>query len=444
MKQIISHQSYRGMPEPYKKDGSVRWVVSANSEIGKRRRAWWEKKRASLGIPDETGNLQATALAIHPTRKKPCQICGRTLNLDYVYPNKNILKRIHDIPNLEVRFSETDHIRTIIESIEKELGKDGLEHLRESLSIPTTVHSTADEFYNFIIKEKITLLGPGAMSDAPDRFDGFHTYNRCCRHIHDTGRHRENLARYGQDRRVYEFWADGDWKAADWLMRLYNKYGLSPDHIGPISLGFCHRPRFDPTTLKDNINKRNRLGIDDVKKLLEDERRGEQVVSWHSKKVWDQLKNSITSESEANELGKVMRKNLNHVLSFLHKIKHAGHEEFLVRKFLHPEHSRFSIEFEGFDPETGEYKELKRIRGDKKQYENNAKRYVRKSLEALDKYDEKENRRVKLWEGKDIDDKISEIITLLNLSRFDSACKKIEELLTILSRYAEREFRKNI
>ena len=47
------------------------------------------------------------------------------------------------------------------------------------------------------------------------------------------------LTRYGQDRRVYENWADGDWKMADRLMSLFRKNGISADHIGPISLGFC-------------------------------------------------------------------------------------------------------------------------------------------------------------------------------------------------------------
>ena len=34
------------------------------------------------------------------------------------------------------------------------------------------------------------------------------------------------------------------------------KHGVSPDHIGPMSLGFAHRPKFQPMTLFQNSFKR--------------------------------------------------------------------------------------------------------------------------------------------------------------------------------------------
>src|SRR3989344_1701512 len=114
LKFITEHKNYAGIPFLYKKDGSIRWGGTGNGEAGQAGRA------------------------IHPTREKPCQICGNVMSLDCICPNK-----------------------------------------RNSLSA-------------------------GAMSNAPDRLDGYHTYNLCCRSKQDTGRHKSNLARYGEDRRAYE------------------------------------------------------------------------------------------------------------------------------------------------------------------------------------------------------------------------------------------------
>ena len=442
-KTIANHETYKDMPELYKDDGCVRWITSASSTLGKKRYEWWDKNRKKLKIPPTKGSLQKTARKIHPTGKKPCQICGRVLSLDYVYLNKNILKKIHDIPNLETRFAETDQIQDVVKSIQDELGSEGLRYLKRFISIPLRIKENHTEISNYILKEKTTLLGPGVMSDAPDRLDGYHTYNRCCRHTQDKGRSKLNLSRYGEDRRVFQFWSDGDWKAADRLMKLFSKNGVSPDHVGPISLGFCHRPSFDPTTLKENINKRNRLGIKDIKKLLDDEKE-EQVISWHSKKVWDKLKNKIKTESEANELGKVMRKNLNQVLYILHEIKDSGYEEFLIKKFLHPQFAQFDIDFEGFDPETGKYEKMIKKKGNKKQYDNNSKRYIEKSLKFLDSYKNKENRRIKVWEDDKINNEKKYLLKLLEERKFTESYKKIDLILQILTIHAEKEFKNNI
>src|SRR3989344_5621096 len=115
MLSIVQHPNYRGMPFLYKNDGEIRWIASGKSDIGKARFKWWDEKRKKLSIPKEGAWISKVARAIHPTGEKPCQICGKVMSLDYVYPNK-----------------------------------------RNSMS-------------------------PGAMSNAPDRLDGYHTYNLCCR-----------------------------------------------------------------------------------------------------------------------------------------------------------------------------------------------------------------------------------------------------------------------
>ena len=58
----------------------------------------------------------------------------------------------------------------------------------------------------YVDKEYSPYVSPGVMSNSPDRFDGFHSDGACCRHESDKGRSKENLSRYTQDRRAYEFW----------------------------------------------------------------------------------------------------------------------------------------------------------------------------------------------------------------------------------------------
>ena len=326
MKYIANHPNYKGMPYLYKEDGEIRWVVTRSSKAGLARLEWWDNKRKELGLPKGDAWISKTARKNHPTGKKPCQICGKVMSLDYVYPNKRGGK------------------------------------------------------------------SPGAMSNAPDRLDGFHSYNLCCRGKHDTGRHKENLSRYGEDRRVYENWSDGDWKAASWLMKVFNKHVLSPDHIGPLSLGFAHRPKFQPMTSAQNSAKNNRMTLNDVNLLIEDEKNGEVVVSSHTKPLWDKLKKHIRNNKDALRASKIMRINMHNILLIFYEIHKNGYDNFLVDNFLHPEYASFSIKFIGFNPEDGSYKEMIKTKGNKKQYENNARRYIRKSLESLEKYKDVKNR----------------------------------------------------
>ena len=44
-KKIINHPNYKDMPDLYNNDGSIRWIVTKNSEIGKKREKWWRNKK---------------------------------------------------------------------------------------------------------------------------------------------------------------------------------------------------------------------------------------------------------------------------------------------------------------------------------------------------------------------------------------------------------------
>lgn len=90
---------------------------------------------------------------------------------------------------------------------------------------PPILPANSDAWTKWILEiyapmEPRGFLSPGVMSNPPDRFDGFHSFNRCCRESSDPGRSKENLQSYSTDRRVFEYWVDGDWVAADHLMGL--------------------------------------------------------------------------------------------------------------------------------------------------------------------------------------------------------------------------------
>jgi len=361
MKFIVDHPNYKGMPFLYKENGEISWIVAGKSEKGLARLKWWDEKRKELGIKKDGAWISKTARAIHPTGEKPCQICGKVMKLDYIYPNN----------------------------------KGG--------------------------------LSPGAMSNAPDRLDGFHSYNLCCRSVQDKGRHKANLARYGEDRRAYENWSGGDWKAASWLMKEFQKNKISPDHLGPISLGFTHRPKFRPLTQSENSARNNRMTYEDVVLLLEEEKK-EDIISAHSKALWDLLKGRVKNDNDAKKLSKIMRENMHYVLSIFAYISKKGHKNFLVRNFLHPEYANYSVKFDGFDPATGMYVEMIKVEGDKKQYKNNAKRYIRIAFESLIEYSKKTNRNLKKWKTDGIKNKLDNVINSLKSKKEKDALRELNEI----------------
>lgn len=370
---IIGHPNYAGMPFVHKNDGSVRWVATGKSTVGQERLKWWDAKRKQLGLPKDTAWISKTARAVHPTGKKPCQVCGQVLSLDYIYPNKR------------------------------------------------------------------GTLSPGAMSNPPDRLDGYHTYNLCCRGSQDTGRHKDNMMRYGEDRRAYENWAEGDWKAANWLMKVFQKHGVSPDHLGPISLGFTHRPNFRPSTRVDNSARNNRMTFKDVQQLLKEELT-EVVVSSHSNALWDALKKKVRNDAGALKLSKLMRENMHHVFAIFAYLVDAGHEQFLIKHFLHPEHAHYSIRFEDFNVKTGAYTKMVKTRGTKTQYTRNAQRYIRIALESLEQYSQKKNRHLKQPLTEEVQAKLAQVSALIKKGSEQKALAALFEAFELVAATLAKKF----
>lgn len=427
MEFIVKHPNYSGMPDLYKSDGSIRWVVTGNSKIGERRREWWKEKAEELGIPIEGKWISKAAKKNHPTGKKVCQICGRTMKVEYAYPTKNLIKKLNSIQGFEGEFEYEDfrHIRDILHEVILTLGEKGFRELSRVFKIPQSIEKTEDEYWRYIyenyVKKESSIFSPGAMSNAPDRLDGFHTYNLCCRPIHDTGRHAENLARYSEDRRAYEHWSDGDWKAASWLMQkghgyceICGRYGeVTPDHIGPISLGFAHLPIFQPLCKHCNSAKNNRMFLQDVRKLIGLEEQGWEVTSWHSRYIWNSLKHEVETEQDAKKLSRFMRTAHHHFMELFYLISVRGHKDFLMQ-FLSPKYAYFEdIRFKNIDTSTYKHEGVEKTPGTKTQYQNNAARYIRIAFESLKNYHEKRNRKVVNIYSPELDQKVEEIMVEL-------------------------------
>lgn len=283
MEKIVTHKNYKGLAIKKKPDGSYAWIATAKSEIGQQRIDWCITKGQELDFITEhkaySGMYADVMLEIHPTKWKVCQICGKEMSLYYHYPNANFLKSLNKQFNSD--FTDCDHISDIWdELINKGIRKTAIASFlisKGSLNLnaaTATKEEIIDALEYACRKGDKKCLGPGAMSNFPDRYDGFHTYNRCCRATQDKGRSKENLKSYTKDRRAYEYWSDGNIHAANQFMGSSFFDGTSADHIGPISLGFVHDPRYlQPMPGGDNSSKRDRLQIVDIESIIETEKR---------------------------------------------------------------------------------------------------------------------------------------------------------------------------
>ena len=228
------------------------------------------------------------------------------------------------------------------------------------------------------------------MSNFPDRFDGFHTYNRCCRSTQDKGRSKENLKSYTKDRRAYEYWSDGNIHAANQFMGSSFFDGTSADHIGPISLGFVHDPRYlQPMPGGDNSSKRDRLQIVDIESIIETEKRtGVYPMSWQSKIIWEFIKANYSANPDKvptvyrDALKQNMANYMFILLTILKTCPNNG-EDFLVSAFLEPNYDYFKYSYI-FNGKGEIISKTDRHYTDRNQYETD--RYRRIAIQAVYDY----------------------------------------------------------
>ena len=401
MKMIANHPNYQGLRIDKKEDGSYKWIVTAKSEAGQARIKWCKDKAAQLGIPIRPGVYADVMLAIHPTKWTVCQICGRKMSLYYHYPNAHFLKSLNK--TFGTNFTECDHISDIWDAICKNkystLAFSAFLIQKGELNLDP-YKATKEEIINkleFACRKKgKKCLGPGAMSDFPDRADGFHTYNRCCRATQDTGRSKENMKSYTKDRRAYEYWSDGNIHAANQFMGSAFFKGTTADHIGPISLGFVHDPRYlQPMPGGDNSSKRDRLQLIDIEKIIKTEARTNVYpMSWYSKRIWEYIKAHYAENQEkiAGPYRDALKQNMANFMyvlwAILTKCPQYG-EAFLVESFLKPNVGYFDYSYQ-FNDRGDIIKTLPRHNTERNR--NEKARYCRIAIDAVYDYNDKENR----------------------------------------------------
>ena len=439
---IANHPNYKGLPIERKEDGSLRWIATAQSETGKKRKAWALEKAKELGIPNEPGVYAKVMLAVHPTKMKVCQVCGKSMSLYYIYPNANLVKdliknfgfpctlttSIYDYADLaKTKFEEKKVISYFVKKF-----KLSSSYLNSSLK------KVLDECENQCRNGSSKLMGPGAMSNFPDRADGFHTYNRCCRATEDTGRSPENLKTYTKDRRAYEYWSDGNIHAANQYMGSQFFAGQSADHVGPISLGFVHDPRFlRKMPSGDNSAKRDRLLFEDIESMIEIEKReGIRAISWYSSLIWDYIKqnysnNSILLESFRNAL----KLNMNNFMLALWIIIHYGYTSgisFLTKAYIEPKYEYFKYDYTFGKNGTIISRSLRNITDSTKK---EIDRFERIALESVDDYQSKDNRNIKT---KFSTNEFKELMAIVHMTKY-SAVAETKKRFELFMRKREEE-----
>jgi len=399
---IAAHPNYKGLPIERGLDGSLNWVVAnKTSTIRQGRIKWCENKARELGFKIEPGVYAKVMRKIHPTGEKVCQVCGKKMSIFYHYPTVHLINKLEK--KFGIRFPNTTHISEIWDELLDSGNKEsdltefflGCAGVDKTLSGETDRKSVIETLEDISRNSGKAILSPGAMSNFPDRFDGFHTYNLCCRSTQDTGRHADNMKSYTRDRRAYEYWSDGNIHAANMFMGSQFFKGTSADHIGPISLGFVHDPRYlQPMDKSDNSTKRDRLTFSDIEKILEVESRTKiYPISWYSAIVWEYVKQNYKLHPEKipstyRDMLKQSMVNFMYILSqIIHQTQNGN--KYLIDCFLKNNVKYFNYSYE-FNARGDIVKQSPRHFTDRSN--NEMERYFRIALNSVDDYNAKENR----------------------------------------------------
>lgn len=463
---IANHQNYDGMPDAFTEGNKIQWETPSNRSSGKykythnKRYEWWRQKAVSIGIEVNSAQwISKTAKAIHPTLRKPCKRCGRVMDLRFVYPSEFLIQRltkkayVDETVPLELYETVTDMVTRLAATFGDMVFSDLPGLLKSGSDIAPDLGTDLEEWLNWIeieyIPKEPSTLSPGATSNAPDRFDGFHSFNKCCREIADPGRSKSNLKSYTTDRRVFEYWTEGNWIAADRLMgKIRANFGnescfyghpgpCSADHIGPISLGFTHRPEFQLLCKPCNSAKNNRMTLREVLYLREVEAKGQTVISWHSKALWNLRKEDVVNDETALRFSKMLRDNRHTLMSILQRIADANNFTFLGT-FLDLEYAEQEFEFVNLHVENHitQFDRLNCLRRETKYMEKQKARRCRVAFESLRDYFRKENRNEYIVSTTEIENEISSVLQILELSspEIRDLDQQIVELLSSTSK----------
>ncbi len=441
MEMIVNHPNYKGLPIKRDKKGNLKWIAPAKSDIGLARIEWAKNKAKQLNISTGPGMYAKVMRAIHPTKMKVCQICGREMSIFYYYPSSNLIKLIKR--KFGVIVDKLTHIYKIWDILCNNLD----EHNVKVFFIKTF---DLDSSYNDKTKTEILdrceylcreegrkYLSPGAMSNFPDRFDGFHTYNICCRSSQDKGRSKENLKSYTKDRRAYEYWSDGNVHAANQFMGSTYFKGSSADHIGPISLGFVHDPRYlVKMTTSDNSTKRDRLTLLDISNIIN---RYESTkiypMSWFGRIIWEYILKNYNNHQNLIETDyrKMLKQNMYNFMYCLgYVIDKAGEKGklFLKNNYIDTKKEYFTKSY-SFDEQGNIISCQDRHFTDRNKDE--FIRYERIAFDSISEYLSKENRHLHFTGSEKIKKMLDKLCSDILLNKANKYLKsKFEEIIFIL------------
>lgn len=422
MEMIKNHPNYKGLRIETKQDGSLNWIAPKEGEVGQDRIKWALEKAKDLGIKNEPGVFAKVMFAIHPTKKKVCQVCGKEMSLYYIYLNSNLVNAFQKEFGDIYKFDTCTPIADAVDFIKNEYSEQKIisflvkKFKLDSSYTKKTLNEVLIKCEDVCRNGTCKLLGPGAMSNFPDRADGFHTYNRCCRSKEDKGRSKENLKSYTKDRRAYEYWSDGNIHAANQYMGSSFFNGTSADHVGPISLGFLHDPLFlRPMPSGDNSAKRDRLQYEDIEEIIEIEKENQICgISWYSEEIWDCIKTSFKKNKDKMDIYRdALKDSMNSFMNILWMIFEHGKEagiEFCEEVLLKPNLQYFDYDYE-FGDKGKIIKKTKRNITDATRKEKD--RYYRIAVESVYQYHEKENRNIKCSLSNDEKAQIYKLINML-------------------------------
>lgn len=394
---IARHPNYTGLPIERRRDGSLAWIATRKSRIGKARKDWAEQRAIAMGLPLRYGVDADVMRELHPTKVHVCQICGSHMSIYYYYPSAYLLRA------MEKEFGQAFCNTTAIDEIWDALLASGVDEHRLIAFMGTKFglsFGPAPGKQDVLAaceyacrKNGKKLLSPGAMSNFPDRFDGFHSYNLCCRSAQDKGRSKENLKSYGKDRRAYEYWSDGNIHAANRFMNSSHFHGTSADHLGPISLGFVHDPLYlRPLSGRDNSAKRDRLEIGDVREIVSVEQRtGMCPITWYSAILWDAIRRDHEAYPERvgtlyRDMLKQNMANYMFILQYILSNAPGEGEAFLLETLILPkrEHFLYTYKFDACGQIV--HRAPRRLT---ERSENEIERFCRIAIASVREYNEK-------------------------------------------------------
>lgn len=430
---IYENEVYKGLPTKIKKDGTIQWIAGKKTDVGKARLKWADQKAKELGLEIKPGVYAKLMYTIHPTKYKVCQVCGKSMSLNYEYLNQNMVNKI--FKKFRVKTDTHENIYTVTSKLLSN-GIDEntiIQFYIETFNVYNSECLDLSYLLDFIVNEtrlgriNNKLLGPGAMSNFPDRFDGFHTYNRCCRSKEDTGRSKENMRSYGKDRRAYENWSDGNIHAANNFMNSDYFKGYSADHIGPISLGFVHDSKFiQKMSSNDNSSKRDRITTEDIELLIQlEDRYQESSISWFAKLIWDFIKDDFAYRKKFNPTiyRQMLKENIVSFMNILYILvseTNIAGEKFLSRNYIEPKLNDFNYSYEFI--ESGEIiKQTLRNRTESTNKE--AERYKRIAIQSILDFQNKDNRKIQNIIPQNLQVELENLISMIKKNEENNLIK---------------------